>query len=142
MPRTLPGPRPGRCVWLDPGERTGWALWDGNEYSTGNLAPGEIWGFLEGIEDAYRPIAIGYESFRLRPGLSYFELAPVERIGVIKEWARQNDVELEQPQSSDKMSLITDDKLRRAGLWKPGKAHKDEMQALKHLLYYRRDLVL
>lgn len=141
MPRALQGPREGRCAAIDPGGRTGIAVWDGTSYSTRTVAPEALWDALSEIEDEYQPDWV-YESFRVRPGLAYFELAPVEVIGVVKEWARQNGVELADPQSSDKMNYYTDDKLRKAGLWKPGKAHKDEMQALKHLLYFRRDLLV
>lgn len=130
-----------RCVALDPGGRTGWAFWDGHRYETGNLEPDELWDFLNEMEDEWQPDWV-YESFRLRPGLAHYELTPVELIGVIKEWARQNGVELHD-QSSDKISTYyTDDKLRRAGLWKAGKAHKDEMSALKHLCFFRKDLLI
>lgn len=49
------------------------------------------------------------------------------------------DIEWRYQQPQERM-IITDDNLRDWGLWKPGKKHKDEMAALKHLIVLARKL--
>lgn len=73
--------------------------------------------------------------FRYGGGRSKVVLTPVEVIGVVKLYAVQNDIkELYEQTPSQAKNLITDDKIRKVGLWVPGQPHA--MDATRHLLYH------
>lgn len=80
-----------------------------------------------------------YESFQFRSGLPKAVLTPVEVIGVVKEWARQKDWALVSQTPAEGKFFFTDDRLKAMQLWKPGKPHA--MDALRHLLYFRKEFV-
>jgi hypothetical protein len=127
-------------VWFDPGGDTGWALWNGENYSTGELAQHEVWDFLDHIRKAYPNAVFGYEEFRVREDTNRADLSSVEVIGIIKEWARQKGVKVEDQHSSQAKHYFTDKRLKDAGLWVKGQPHG--MDALRHLCYFRKDMLL
>lgn len=128
---------PIQYLTLDPGGTTGWAAWRPVtcKYNVGQLPPDKIWGMLEQAKHVYElegPII--FESFHHRQGLPRADYTPVEVIGVVKEWARQNEWQIV-TQTPSMKQYFTDDVLKKANLWTAGKPHA--MDALRHLLYYR-----
>lgn len=80
------------------------------------------------------------ERFDYRQGQAKAVLTGVEVIGIIKEWCRQKGRGgPTMQQGAQAKHYFTDPRLREAGLWKPGKRYTHAMDALRHLLYYRKD---
>lgn len=101
----------------------------------------EVWRFLDDFYFRNGPFEMVIERFDYRQGQSRANLLAVEVIGIIKEWCRQKGIpppyEHQAAQKVD--TYFTRDRLLDAGLWKPGKNYKHAMDALRHLLYWRRD---
>jgi hypothetical protein len=126
-------------VALDPGKITGWALWEHGEYSVGQLEQHEVWDWLDkGFR--FTDVLVVYEEFRVREDTNRADLTGVEVIGVIKEWERQRGIKLKDQHSSQAKHYFTDKRLKDAGLWVKGKPHA--MDALRHLCYFRKDMLL
>lgn len=133
--------REGIFLSLDPGLTTGWASWSSwraRGYEVGEVHRNDLWDFLDSFHDEYGEIVIVYETFSQRDNVSDDALVAPKVIGVIEEWSRQNDVEL-QPQTPPSMYYFTEDKLIERDLF-DGK-QKHAMAALKHLMFYRRDYI-
>lgn len=117
-------------IALDPGKTVGWAGIANHIYS-GQHSVDELWDFLE----YQQPIeSLVVERFHVRHmGVA---LDPVECIGVIKEWARQNKVIIHWQMPHQAKHFFTDARLREKGLYKKGKPHAND--AVRHLLYYKK----
>ena len=143
-----------RLLSLDPGTTTGWAMFrkpnNRDGYTSGQIRDDQIWGLLETARwdsvDVVLPLGdfvrttkqkvdltIICESFQYRQ-LPKAVLTPVEVIGVVKEWARQNEVEVIFQTPAQGKFYFSDTRLKAMGLWKPGKPHA--MDAMRHLLYF------
>ena len=79
------------------------------------------------------PSEIVYESF-VYQRRNKVVLYPVEVIGVIKLYAAVADIPAYSYSASQAKGLITDDKLKKMGLYEPGLKHG--MDALRHLMYH------
>jgi len=101
----------------------------------------------QGKQRAYdvRTILV-YEGFVLHPyaNLHSDALSPVELAAKLTfylwlepETDGKVDVRMQLP---SEMQVISDDMLRRWGLWQPGKSNDDAMPALKHLIVLSRKL--
>lgn len=131
-------------VALDPGETTGWAVWNGERYKVGQMPVDRVWPWLTFLKDYKLDLVV--ESFDYRPNQGHAELVSAEVIGVIVEWCRQNNVPLDRKknfQRADQAKFyFKDHKLKAAGLWKPGVNYTHAMDALRHILYYRKDFLV
>jgi hypothetical protein len=127
-------------------------LWDGVQYKVGEVLEHDVWQLLSDAtqvaeELGYAPLTVLYEQFHHRQGASKVDTAPARVIGVIQEWARQNRKRItaleSQPSSMQQEVYFTKDRMKKAGLWKSFKRGKnDAMSALRHLLIWRKDMLL
>jgi hypothetical protein len=113
---------------LDPGGTIGYAhRTRSGEILSGQVPREEVWLLLT----AMQPHGIVCESFKLRK-LPKVDLAPVEVIGVVKEWARQNDVPIKWQDPAYAKTYFNDSRLKERGLHLPGRPHAND--ATRHLL--------
>jgi hypothetical protein len=154
-----------RVIALDPGGTTGWAMYSAErmedpianvfeyyneQWTQGQLGPephhAELLHLMEMMHvESYRVVC---ESFEFRGGAAKvrdnLNLDAKEYIGVVKLFAQERKVPTRFQTAAMGKGFITDDKIKRAGLWHPGWRHA--MDAQRHLLYYlvniegRRDL--
>lgn len=129
---------------LDPGVTTGAAAWyvnwEPHSFELHEFRQEQIWSYLDGVNVAFGSFVIVCESFLYRADQSHAELEGVEVIGIVKEWCRQNDVPLTFQRPDQAKFFYTKDRLQKAGLWTKGKPHA--MDALRHLLYSRKDFLV
>lgn len=129
------------AIAIDPGGTNGWAIWTPRiGYNVGQCKPEEIWGLL-GLAVEHDVDAIVYEGFKYFGDQVHVDLTPVEVIGVIKEWCRQNKWagRLVAQRPVDVKFFFHDGRIKERGLWVPGKRHS--MDALRHLLHFQRAFV-
>lgn len=123
-------------VALDPGKTTGAAYhYDKvNQYSAEQFSDEYVWRFLTMCRRAGMHTLV-VEKFKQRPHLQSVDLSPVETIGVVKEWARQDGtVQVEWQDSANAKFFFTDAVLRKMRVYQPASPHA--MDALRHLLTY------
>lgn len=119
-------------IALDPGITTGIATLIGTDIIiTKQLGPSHA-GSYEFLQKA-SPKEVVYESF-IYQRRNKVELYPVEVIGVIKLYGEIYDIPLFVQSASQAKGFITDDKIKKMGLWVRGQKHG--MDALRHLLYH------
>jgi len=124
-------------IALDPGRTVGWATFkkpnarDG--YKSGQIKWDATWSLLDSALIETHDIHLVVESFKHRQ-LPKIDYTPVEVIGVVKEWARQNDVNITWQTPSQAKFFWTDERLKDYTLYRPGKPHAND--AMRHLLYY------
>jgi hypothetical protein len=128
-----------KILVLDPGNSTGWCMWEGDaELLHGTVVGGTwpedhkvVWDFLELLE----PDLVIYETFKLYPGLAsklaWNTFYPCEVIGIIKLYClgKQRTLIAQQP-SDKKYSGGLDDKCPK------GTEHTKD--AYLHLKFYAR----
>lgn len=118
-------------VSLDPGKTTGYAYQNTvGAFGFGELQQDSIWDTLTTLE----PDLLIVESFQFRQARSKVNLVPNEIIGVVKEWARQNNVDIIWQTPSQAKHFFDDARLREGNLWAVGLPHARD--ATRHLLYY------
>ena len=127
-----------RLLALDPGRTVGWAAFDkgasGERYHSGQVKDDQVWHLLESSKLNLKGLdLLIVESFKYRQ-LPKADLTPVEVIGIVKEWARQFQVDVTWQTPSQAKFFFTDDRIKKLGLYQPGKPHA--MDAMRHLLYY------
>lgn len=143
-------------VAIDPGPHTGIAVWfpdtgtfrthtfdfsKEEEYVFLDTPHHVLWEWLnENVEPSDHLIVEKFEydrdKARNSPALN-FDAA--EYVGVIKLWSEVNgsaDFCCQTRGAVGKAAYWSDDKLRRLGLWKPGRESRHEMDATRHLLYH------
>lgn len=105
-----------------------------DSYQIDTLALQPMWSLL-GQEF---PDEILYEDFKFRPNLMKAETHSLQVIGVIKLYAELNPYTkiTYTPLPAEAKAFWTDDKIRKLGLWKPGKNYEHGMDALRVLLSY------
>lgn len=126
-----------RLLSADPGMDTGFVV-DNNEMlsfweiDSRNLTAVE--NFLIGV----KPDQIIYERFHHRPAMMKAELYSMQVIGVIRLYAEKNDIPIPfTPKPDEAKAFWNDDKIKKIGLWQPGKGHA--MDALRVRLKYKMD---
>lgn len=119
-------------IALDPGITTGVAFLPSN----GTIHTDQIkyphrlfYDYLGSLE----PTVLVYERF-IYQRRNKVVLFPVEVIGVINLFAQQRDIPLYTYSASQAKNFMTDDKIKKMGLWTKGQVHG--MDALRHLLYH------
>lgn len=88
-----------------------------------------------GILNEYHPDIIVCESFdhRAKDNNNY---TPVEYIGLVKWYVERRDVVLVMQTPSFGKAYFDDVKLKKLGMYVPGKDHVDEMMAVRHMLQF------
>lgn len=116
------------------------------EWACGQLGPGPhhdaLWSFLE--LQAVSQTVIACESFEFRQGKQRagIVLDSCEYIGIVKLFVEQRQrslpnnfrMDLVMKTAGQAKSFITDDKIKKLGLWYPG--HRHAMDAYRHLLHF------
>lgn len=91
-----------------------------------------VYDFLIGVN----PDTIIYEDFKLRPSLMKAELYSIQVIGVMRLYAEQHNVPIIfTPIPGNSKPFWDDEKIKKIGLWKPGKGHA--MDALRVYLRFK-----
>lgn len=132
--------RPLRILSLDPGGTTGTALatLSGSgavgDWSHCEIGPEEHHADLREFISAHSPDVLVYERFDYRPGLQRADLISREYIGIIKLLAGDVGAELWAQSAGDGKGFVTDDKLKKSGLWVEGSAHCRD--AYRHLVFW------
>lgn len=136
-----------RIIALDPGETTGWACWSAlavpgmprfstgmsQSYTCGHLTRDSLRGFL-GNQRVATTIVV-CERFDNRHNEKNIDPAPIEVIGIIKEWCEENDITLVMQSVGNAKHFVKDINLKRLGMWH-GKKWKHAMDGFRHLVYY------
>lgn len=123
-------------LWVDPGEHTGWAMWDGDKKFTSGQGTRLISGItLEVlIRDQVPALKVGWESYLILPGSKVKQDgSALKMIGVL-EHLRANysfAVIKPKPSSSRKVGL---QHLQVVGWYRKGNKHANDAAA--HLLSY------
>lgn len=85
------------------------------------------------------PDVILYEDFKHRPNLMKAELYSMQVIGVIRLYAEKHLIPIPfTPIPSEAKAFWDDAKIRKIGLWKPGKNYEHAMDALRVYLTYKQ----
>lgn len=124
-----------KILSADPGETTGVVV-DNN----GHLSFWEIDSrTLSAFDDfliGVNPDKIIYEQFHYRPNLMKAKLYSMQVIGVIRLYAERHNVLIPfTPKPDEAQAFWDDDKIKKLGLWQPGKEHA--VDALRVLLKYK-----
>jgi len=115
---------------IDPGKTTGYAYQHGEAHGSGQLVLQDaLWGLL----DALAPTVIVCERFDHRMVMGA-DLEAVEVIGILKEWSRQNRVEVHFQTQEQAKHFFTNARLKERGMDRPGLPHARD--AARHLLYW------
>lgn len=80
-----------------------------------------------------------YEPFEFRKeerDREYIDYTTGEYVGVIALYCQQTGTPSHRQMASQVMSFWTDDKLKRVGLYVPGKEHRHERDATRHWLHH------
>lgn len=130
-------------IAIDPGKATGIALLDYSEISAptliahGTHAPDRVIDALDHLAqylDFYGGVIV-IERFVLREGMYGVDTSPIGVIDRIKEWAKNKPHTLVWQLPGEK-ELVTNDRLRRLGLWLKGKEQRHIMDAVRHAVLY------
>lgn len=126
-------------IALDPGGTVGWASFESpnnrDGYHSGQFASNETWAALSSVEVfKQKPELLIVESFQYRSHLPKVDLTPVEVIGVVKEWAVQNEVPIVWQTPAQAKFYFTNERLKELHLHYKGHPHAND--AMRHLLYY------
>ena len=128
-----------RVLAFDPGGTTGVALYTENQLQAWQVT--ELYEVYDILRE-WRPDEVVFERF-VYQRRDKVDLTPVEVIGVIKLFCDQGhrshdmDWHIEDPHAqtpSQAKNLWTDSKLKKLGLWQPGKPHA--MDAVRHMMYF------
>lgn len=133
----------GLVLTLDPGETTGWALFDrGQLVECGQwrtLNPSTLANDIAAISAARGPLdRIVYEEYRVR-GNKFkehvgSEVITIQHIGAIKVVAAELNIPLVKQTAGMAKGFATDAKLRRWGLYQPGLRHAND--SIRHGCYW------
>lgn len=130
-----------KIVSLDPGGKTGWALFQYTDETEPELLDfGQVDNGLQGFIEWFDKEGIDEvvcESFTLRPGVKFPDLSPVQIIGALEAILHKTQVKITyQPPSSK--PLCDDDRLKSIGMHKPGLGHAND--AIRHGIIYLRKI--
>lgn len=138
-----PRTRQGTFLALDPGLTTGWASWGWRHmppgYSYGEIGRYSVVNFLDGCKFKEPDFELIVESFSQREGVDDSALVAPKVIGVVEQWAWDNNHDIMFQTPSQAFFYFTERKLEVRGLLDKKQDHA--MAALKHLMYFRRDFI-
>ncbi len=121
-----------KVLSLDPGITTGFATLDSSDAVIADHVKTDHRAFYDFLV-GYNPDTIVFERF-VYQRRDKVELWPVEVIGVIRLFAEQFEIPLYAQTPSQAKNFMTDDKLKKMGLYEAGLVHG--MDAVRHLMYY------
>lgn len=128
-----------KILSADPGITTGVTVVDGGgaysfwQIDCRSLEAWEL--FLKGVN----PDVILYEDFKHRPNLMKAELYSMQVIGVTRLYAEKRGIEIPfTPIPSEAKAFWDDAKIKKLGLWRPGKNFEHAMDALRVYLTYKQ----
>lgn len=126
-----------RIMSIDPGMDVGFATYTHETYKAWQFRTDKLDWFLQELT-IYMPDIIVCESFdhRHKDNVNYKAL---EYIALTKWYAERRDLVLHFQTPSYGKGYFTPDKLKKLGLYVPGKDNEDAMTALKHLLQFQMD---
>lgn len=140
-----------RLLALDPGATTGWAVFTkggpGERYQAGQVKQENVWKLLETsrfaqiVGEEYiihteADLTIICESFQHRQ-LPKVDYSAPEVIGVVKEWSRQNNIEIIWQTPAMGKSYWDNTRLADLDLLKrPATTWRHANDAMRHLLWY------
>lgn len=133
----------GHVLCLDPGETTGWALFeDGWLESCGQeptgTEPALTADFVERVHEEVDLRHIVYEEYRIRGNKAQqhigSEVVTIQHIGVIRATADRLGIPLTKQAAGLAKGFADDSKLRRWGLYQVGQRHSND--AIRHGVYY------
>jgi hypothetical protein len=137
----------GHVLCLDPGETTGWALWeagllaDCGQWATPSpdvLADAIAAVYYNGDGRGPGLARIVYEEYRIRGNKAKehvgSEVVTIQHVGAIKVVASELAVPLWKQSAGMAKGFATDEKLRRWDLWQPNLRHAND--AIRHGVYY------
>lgn len=120
---------------VDPGKRTGWALWaPGSTVESGECEHFDFLRFAQDEVDSNTVVVC--ENFLI----TYATLKKsrqtwsLEQIGALRYWCWREDAEFVLQTPAEAKGFATDDRLKHLGWWQKGQRHAND--ALRHLLLY------
>ena len=137
-----------RVIALDPGGRTGWATFTAASQDTavdppfgftcGTLGPNPHRRKLEHLlgnqhVDNYHVVC---ERFIVQPDNPGKEQVSLEYEAVARDFCRDRKIPIHLQTPSQAKRFVPNPVLKKLGLWVPGDAHKHEMDAYRHLIWY------
>lgn len=131
---------PPRLLCLDPGETTGWALYEhGKLTSAGQVATKDSWNIISDLFEEKNPTHVVYENYRVYSHKldrhAFSEVYTLRLIGVIEFLC---DVVYRIPydnqMAQQAKGFVTDEKLKHWGYYNMGPKHARD--AMRHGVYY------
>lgn len=135
-------PFTGTLLALDPGETTGYTVFNGDELvGVGQLATKDIdKGVIELIKilDKFKPSFVVYEAYRVykwkTKDHANSDLHTSQFIGVIRAICAMRSIPYHMQMAQVAKQFCTDDKLKEWGLWIKGQRHARD--AIRHAIYF------
>jgi hypothetical protein len=140
-------PFEGRLLSLDPGQTTGWTVWDcipGNDDV--RIAHGQLqsWVMKDGVRnfagllDQYNPTFCVYESYHIYDwkleSHSFSDVPTLRIIGGIETQLLQRGIPYTHQSAQVAKTFVTDDRLQQFGYWEKGLKHSRD--AHRHAIYF------
>lgn len=128
-----------QIVSYDPGLTTGVSIYEDGEFWGEQYTFRQVGDMLQNLSAPgvmKKDAVVVCESFTINNQTARNSQAPwsLEVIGLIRYFAMVNHLELVFQQPSAAKRLITDEVIKRAELWVPGKPH--QMDAVRHMLLF------
>jgi hypothetical protein len=137
----------GRLLSLDPGQTTGYAVWECLSQSVVLLDAGQLYTWakedidvrpLNAIISKYGPTHTVLESYQIyewkNKDHSWSQVPTIQVIGGIKVLCQWNNITYSQQTAQVAKQFVTDEKLEAWGYYKPGVRHARD--AIRHGCYY------
>jgi hypothetical protein len=137
----------GRLLSLDPGEMTGWTVWDcipGEDdvrIAHGQLACWPMSDFVPNFTwllDTYQPTQVVYESYHIYDWKldthSFSDVPTLRIIGGMETCLIQRSISYTYQTAQVAKGFVTDDRLKQFGYWETGLKHSRD--AHRHAIYY------
>lgn len=129
---------------LDPGLRTGWALWHDEQFTCGISDPEDSWDVMDRLSTLLGEVegsTVICEKFTITAatgkkstiGMNW----PLELTGVARMLAARHDLAFVQQTPAQMKTYATRAKLEAYGFWRPGR-EDHHMDAAGHLLLFLR----
>lgn len=135
----------GRVLALDPGETTGWSVFDRSPQGTYLADAGQVktWPLREGVPNLetlllVRPNIVVFESYHIYSWKANqhknSEVATIQVVGMLQTLCIQRQIDYTAQTASIGKNFCTDKKLEDWGLWIPGLKHARD--SIRHGCYY------
>lgn len=125
-----------RVLALDPGGRTGVALWDSGQFWSTHLGTYEAWSFVDAQLNQHHFDLVVSEDFTITAGTakkSQDGKKSIESIGVFRFLCAKHTTLFETQLPSEAKNFTTDARLRHLSMWYKGSDHPRD--AARHLVF-------